>query len=153
MHRITSGYFGTASKFRSKNIRMDIHLLLNPEIEKEAIHTTNNFIQPPQLYPLITSFQYYPSQEYRSPSTLNSALSTYSGRSFVQVNPALASSSITSPFEGRMKKRSQLSKEVLDFLKNQFSKNKFPDTEERQRLSNLLNVPAKSIQSMNSIQN
>jgi len=50
-------------------------------------------------------------------------------------------------FDVRMKKRSQLSKQVLEYLKEEFMRNKFPDTYERDKLSALLQVPAKSIQS------
>lgn len=129
--------------------QMDIHLLLNP------IVTRNADAYPTRSHPplhLTTNFQpFYPTQIYRSPNTANSAYSHDSARSLPYIRPALACTTITSPFEVRMKKRSQLSKDVLDFLKNQFSKNKFPDTDERARLSILLNVPAKSIQSNNFI--
>lgn len=44
--------------------------------------------------------------------------------------------------------RTQLSKSAFNYLRQYFSTNKFPDTEERILLGSQLNVPPKSIQSM-----
>lgn len=110
---------------------MDIQLLLNPELKPRSRQTSH-------LPQLIVSEKLRVQSQLKSPGLIKNESYAISPTRHLQAY----SESKMAP------QRFFLSRRVSDYLKTYFSKNKFPDTQERNQLAATLQVPAKSIQSL-----
>lgn len=136
---------------------MDIKYLLNP-IRNDRIASSKSH-QPPLSLPLQlirpTLFSIDTSQTNNNSNTIPFILMDHQTSPQTYNNLDSRNNIIQTPYSStnspyahtHLTKRIQLSVKVLEYLKGEFSRNKFPDTQERLQLSELLKVPARSIQS------
>lgn len=135
---------------------MDIKYLLNNEplasspntdkgctsmqSERERLHYSQNF-GPPDLrfsnQTMHSDTHYEHSPVYSIPPT-----NTYQQ---IKMEPNPLDAAPERPYPPP--RRVQLSKECAEYLRDEFNINKFPDTLERERLGEILGMPAKKIQS------